>query len=156
MNELIKQTIGMLKDKVNQNLSEIRNNELVFRKILIDKDLFDKQSVLKDILDQNKNLLAENFDCINVQLHLIKFMEKYKYSEIVSEVVANTNEFITEEKLDYLQYTISGHLPYNIMHPKFYDDSFFNELMSFYQEKEDYEKCIELINIRQKQNFTQN
>jgi hypothetical protein len=157
MKQLISQTIEKLKDKVNNNLAEIRNNEVKFRRIIINKDINDRTSLINEIIEKNKILLAENFDCINMQINILKFIDKYKYTIApIAGVETEADCFDDEQVIDYFEYTISGKLPFSPMHPKFYDAAFADKLITYYEQAEDYEKCADIMRIKEEQNYTQN
>jgi hypothetical protein len=150
MIDLMKQAIEALKTKVNSNLEEIKNNEILFRTLYSEGKVRDFVDEMNEILESNKKLVSENFDFINVQLSLLKFLEKYKFQEVLSEnslEEKNTNADETEQ-MDYFEMTISGKLTYNKEHPMYNDVTFFNSLMNFYEAHENYEKCAELIQAK--------
>jgi hypothetical protein len=150
MVDLMKQAIEALKAKVNSNLEEIKNNEILFRKIFSEGKVKDCADDMNKILEYNKKLLAENFDFINVQLSLLKFLEKYKLQEVFNEPrQEETNTNAEEpEQINYFELTISGKLHYNEEHPMFYNVAFFNNLMSYFESHENYEKCAELLKVK--------
>ena len=149
MIDLVLKTIGILKAKINTNLTEVQSNELIFKQIVIRNNTENKEQLLHNILETNKSLLAENFDILNVQIYLVKFLEKYKYQVRNNKSSSSNPEFSKEEiSKDYLKYTIAGKLPFNSMHPMFNDNAFFFSLVKYYQDKEEYEKCAELLKTR--------
>ncbi len=150
MIELMKQAIEALKTKVNSNLEEIKNNEILFRKMFSEGKVKDFADDMNNILENNKQLLSENFDFINVQLSLLKFLEKYKLQEVFNESrleETNTNN-VEPEQIDYFEMTIAGKLIFNKEHPMYYDSAFFNNLMSYFESHENYEKCAELLKVK--------
>ena len=48
--------------------------------------------------------------------------------------------------------TITGILKFDLQHPHFNNPKFFNDLLKYYQEKEDYEKCQELLKLKELKN----
>lgn len=109
MIDLLKKTIDALKYKVNSNLEEIKTNEAKFRNILTEKKTTKKQDELNKILERNKNLLSENFDFINIQVTLLKFVEKYRYHEIIQKVQNIQNTSYDEQDItEYFELTIEG------------------------------------------------
>lgn len=148
MIDLMKKAIEVLKVRVADNLTVIRTNELRFRKLMDQQDL--NSDELSQIIDSNKTLLAENFDFINIQLSMLKFVEKYQYKEVALNN-DNAEEADSEENaIDYFEYTISGKLPYNNMHPMFHDQEFFEKLLKYYEENEMYECCAEILSLKNK------
>ncbi len=150
MVDLMKQAIEALKAKVNSNLEEIKTNEILFRKFFSEGKAKDCPDDMNKILEDNKRLLAENFDFINVQLSLLKFLEKYKLQEVYNET--RQEETITKpeepEQINYFELTISGKLTYNEEHPMFDDIAFFNNIMSYFESHENYEKCAGLLKAK--------
>lgn len=148
----LKQTIEVLKSKIGANLYEIKNNEQAFKNMLKVGISTENKLELEKILDNNKALLVENFDFLNMQITLLKFLEKYKNATIKTPEFNNCEypEQVNIEKnnIDYFEYTITGLMPFNSQHPCLYNDTFINKLLNYYNEREEYEKCSEIINIR--------
>ena len=147
MKELMQQTIRILKDKVNNNLEIIKENQQVIKEILKEPFSDDRSRRLKERYDMNKTLLMENNDFINVQLTLINFIDKYKNSVVLAEV-STVKRLLINQPADYFQATINGDIPFNNQHPLFNDDDFFSKLLSYYQNKEDYEMCGKLMKTK--------
>jgi hypothetical protein len=92
--------------------------------------------------------MTENNDFINLQITLLNFLDKYKDAPGLDE----------EENMEYpdtgldenvlFEMTVSGKLIYDLGHPKFGDDDFFNRLLQYYTTMEAYEKCIALLNLK--------
>ncbi len=149
MIELMKNAVEVLKTKVAINLEEIRKNETRFR-IMTKEGITNLNSLeLSTIIETNKGLLAENIDIINIQISILRFIEKYKYSYITE----NENYDFEEQEdgpevIDYFELAINGDLPYTAVHPLFNDSEFFGKLMSYYESIEAYEQCSELLKIQ--------
>lgn len=151
MIELMKKAIEVLKIKVNSNLDEIKKNEILFHKMLSDGIAAKDSNEMNRIILHNKSLLNENFDYINVQISLLKFLEKYQYQKVFTEPQqSEMNSFLEENKedIDVFNDTISGRLKFAPGHPLFNDDIFFTRLMVYYENIEEYEKCAELIKLK--------
>ncbi len=142
MKDDLRKTLEVLREKVKQNLEIIHGNEADVRKLLKDEPVSsmrsDKLSIKFNI---NKKMLEENHESINLQLSIIKFMEKVQ-PVTVSEPVEN------EDPNYCFELTVTGNMAYNEKHPYFNDDAFFCRLMDYYMAKEDYEKCANLQNTR--------
>lgn len=149
MKELIYKTIEILKEKVKANLLEIQNNQKEIRNLLKQPVSVERSEKLEEKYAFNKVLLAENNDFINVQLTLSNFVEKYSNTDIFEQVVAATASGIASES-DFFEMTIKGVLNYDLKHPYFNDDNFFNKLLEYYKSLEDYEKCHTLVKARHK------
>jgi len=143
----MQQTIQVLKEKVNHNLEIIKENQQVIKEILKEPFSDDRSRRLKERYDMNKTLLMENNDFINVQLTLINFIDKYKNSVVMAGVL-RSKAMHASCPADYFQATVNGEIPFNNEHPLFEDEDFFNKLMNYYQEKEDYEMCGRLIKTK--------
>jgi hypothetical protein len=59
--------------------------------------------------------------------------------------VSSLQNSIGAGPVDYFKATINGEMPFNHTHPLFKDDEFCQKLISYYQEKEEYEKCDQII-----------
>ncbi|MBN2612045.1 MAG: hypothetical protein JXB00_10860 [Bacteroidales bacterium] len=148
MKDLIQKTITILKLHVKNNLEVINQNQSRIKEILQGPASNDRAVNFEKHYEVNKHLLAENNDFINVQLTLINFLEKYKNSAILQEstVLADMTNIDDEEEVFKL--TVDGELPFDKNHPSYEDGSFFIRLLNFYQEREEYEKCHKLMNLK--------
>ncbi|MFO7655785.1 MAG: hypothetical protein R6W78_01855 [Bacteroidales bacterium] len=148
MKELIQKTITILKLHVKNNLEVINQNQSRIKEILQSPASNERTVNFEKHYEVNKHLLAENNDYINVQLTLINFLEKYKNAAILQEspVLADLTKSNDEEEIYRL--TISGELSYDRNHPNYENNSFFVKLLDYYQEKEEYEKCQKLMNLK--------
>ncbi len=151
MREMIKRTIELLKEKVKSNLLEIQNNQKEIRNLLKQPVSAERSAELEEKYSLNKILLAENNDFINVQLTLTNFVEKYSSSDIFeNEQSASAPCGCTGEK-DCFELTVNGVIPFDLQHPFFNDDNFFQKLLHYYQDIEDYEKCSKLVQEKSQQ-----
>ena len=80
MKALIDKTINLLKFKVQMNLDVIKKNQVRIKEILKEPVSNERSLKLQEESEVNKKLLAENHDFINLQMTLIKFMEKHRSS----------------------------------------------------------------------------
>jgi hypothetical protein len=141
MFDLMKQAIEVLKHKVALNLDEIRKNEIRFRTLLSQLKGMGDSAEMNKILELNKNLLSENFDFINLQISLLKFIEKHQKQQVLSSNENATFETdVPPEVADIFELTVSGSMAYNNEHPLFFDDDFYNRLMKYFEEKNDKEQ----------------
>jgi hypothetical protein len=154
MIELMKKAIEVLKIKVNSNLEEIRQNEIQFHKMLSDGLAIKDPEEMNRIILLNKNLLNENFDYINVQISLLKFLEKYQFQKVLTESQPGKVDSIAEKKadaVDFFMETVSGNIRFDSEHPLFNDEVFYERLLKHFEENEEYEKCAELVKIKNEQ-----
>jgi hypothetical protein len=146
MKDLIQQTIELLKLRVKTNLEKIKDNQLKIKEILKQPTSSERTMKFEEQYQENKNLLAENNDFINIQLTLINFLEKYKNSDTLK-----TEEPVNIQNVDAVfDHTIKGKMKFDTSHPYFADELFFERLMKYYQKNEQYEQCQKLIRIRNK------
>ena len=143
MKDMVKRTIEVLKEKVRGNLIDIQNNQIKIRELLRQPVSAERSSKLEELYANNKTLLADNNDFINVQLTLVSFLEKHGKSDIF-ETKGNVPCTCISEN-DCFEKTVSGMMTFNTQHPYYSDDNFFHKLMKYYQDVEDYESCDKLI-----------
>lgn len=150
MKDLIQKTIALLKLHVKNNLEVINQNQTKIKEILKEPSSAERSMNFEKHYEVNKNLLAENNDFINVQLTLINFLEKYKNSGLLqdSQPISDIDEHMDEE--DVFKLTVMGKIDYDKNHMYFDDKKFFEKLIKFYQEREEYEKCKELLDLKGK------
>lgn len=148
MRLLIERTIELLKMQVKENLRLINKNQAKIteiRKQPVSKEQkkeFDKCSA------DNKQLLIENNDFINLQHTLAKFLEEYKTSDVLGDKTTEDYCELPEDESIIFDMTVSGELKFDNLHPYFDDDDFFNKLIHHYTSVEAYEKCSELFKVR--------
>ena len=144
MKNTIKKTIDLLKDKVKGNLTEIQGNQKEIRNLLKQPASPERSVELEEKYALNKVLLAENNDFINVQLTLSNFLDKYNNSDVLEgEMVPVQTQYRSETEC--FEFTVNGKITYNQNHPFYSDDNFFQKLLTYYQNVEDYEACSELV-----------
>ena len=143
MREQLRQTLDQLREYVEKNLDVIRKNEANVRQILEKDPVSEQRSArLQEKFNANKQLLEENNDTINLQLSIIKYLEKYKKKE--KESIEITVLQGPDEHVDYFELTINGEIEYNEQHPHYGDREFYSKLMQYYIGMEDYENCDRL------------
>lgn len=149
MKETLQITIEQLRFHVMKNLELVRENEREIKEMLKEPVTVARARVLSDKYDFSKKVLSENNDFINLQLSIINFIYKYKHVwDAENEMDDNDIENITLTRDECFQLTIESKMEYGPEHPFYYDDLFYENLMEFYQQEEDYEKCDELIKKR--------
>jgi hypothetical protein len=151
MNEHLQQTIEFLRQHVLQNIELIKVNEAHIKEVLNWPITPERTKELNESYTFSKKLLTENNEFINLQVSLMNFLNKYKkvfdINEIVNVDVANSeksNLRLTRD--DFFKLTVQNDIEYNPSHPFYHDVDFYNDLLKFFQENENYEKCSELIN----------
>lgn len=150
----LRNSVEQLKKRVQYNLDIIHKNERIVRKILEEPVSEDRSERLEVKYQENKKLLKENNDSIQLQLQITKFIEAYKdifetypASEETHSDIADVEKPLTRE--EHLGMTIAGEIPFDEDHPYYHDDDFFNQLLEYYTGIEDYETCSYLMKTRQ-------
>jgi len=143
MNEMLKQTLEELKNKVLENLECIRVNELEIKTIVIRADSEDKFIQLKSKFEENKELLNDNLNLLDAQYKIVGIINKYKPSSPVQK-----KEYSKKEIADCYNATIIGVIAFNEEHPFFNDVDFVEKLINFYTSNEQYEECARLSEMK--------
>ena len=148
MFDLMKQAIDVLKHKVALNLDEVRKNEICFRTLLSQAKGMGNTIEMNKLLDTNKNLLSENFDFINLQISLLKFLEKHHKQQVFSTNGSGLEFDGETETQNIFECTISGEIEYNHEHPLFFDEEFFGRLMMYFEEKQNFDQCRAFVKAK--------
>ena len=149
MKTLIHRTIELLKQRIKENLDKINHNQAEIRELLSQPLSVERTDCINKNYALNKNLLTENNDLINLHRSLLNFLEKYKDSTTIEEIelpALTPESFLDENEL--FELTIKGKLAFDLRHPKFEDEKFFNKLLSYFSTVEAYEKCTALMNLK--------
>jgi hypothetical protein len=151
MKALLQRTIEILKKRVKENLDTINQNQSEIRQLLSQPLSAERTYYIEKHYDINKVLLSENNDFISLQVTLLNFMEKYKDFPILDdeELTELSPEMFMDEH-ELFELTIQGKLAFNITHPKFEDEEFFQKLLTYYAALEAYEKCNSLLKTKEK------
>ena len=148
MEKQVNKILKILKDHVNQNNREIQFNQEEINKLLSLGGAGSRKEDLDFKYSINKELLEENDNFIDLQLRLNEFMERFGYIFSDEEAIEITDIPEANEIFPYFNKTVSGQMKYGPQHPQFHNNHFFNELINYYQEKENYEMCDSLIKIK--------
>src|SRR6056297_495074 len=76
----LRQTNEYLKERVNNNLSIIRDNEKVIRDIIKEPFTKSREERLNKVKETNKKLLAENRDAIRLQLQIVQYLYDHRFT----------------------------------------------------------------------------
>lgn len=150
MERLVNKILKILKEHVSQNNKEVQLNQEEILRMLSEKPNEKIQNELEYKYSINKELLEENEDFIHMQIEMSEFMDKYAHLFTDADEIEDAVEFEEDEDLPYFNMTINGSLQFDTKHPQFNNPHFFNELIKFYQEAENYEMCEQLLIIKQK------
>ena len=158
MVEILKNSIEILKQRILFNLDLITQNESKIKEILKEHVSEIRSEKLKRRFNFNKKMLKENNDALTLQKGIINFIENYhneideypdikQVKKISSKNSGQEDQIMNIKKEDYLDLTINGAMDFDKHHPYFNDKDFFNELLSYFSEIEDYEMCSKLTNL---------
>lgn len=150
MKEILQSTIEQLRFHVMKNLELVRENEREIKEMLKEPVSVARARILSDKYDFSKKVLAENNDFINLQLSIINFIYKYKgvWEKESEPALVQEAEPVNLTREECFQLTVESKMQYGPEHPFYYDDSFYDNLLEFYKERENYEKCNELVKKR--------
>lgn len=151
MKDLLQKSIDQLRNHVLQNLEKVRENEKEIRELLKSPATDTRTNILNVKYDISRKLLTENNDFINMQLSILNFINKYRQIIVPVEELETVHQSITKEALtkeECFQMTIESRIEFGPLHPFFADNAFISELLGYYQQIEDYEKCAEIMKIR--------
>lgn len=170
MEEQMKLTVDMLKERIQYNLQIIRKNEETIRSILAQPMSDERSRLLKENFSINRKLLEENNDSLNIEIQLINYLGKF--SEVLKREKNNiqspgnlNNENVSfdsenfqndknqeqlEEESNLFNLTLAGEILFNSTHPKFDNEEFFETLLDAYKQKENYEMCSYLLKVKGK------
>jgi hypothetical protein len=142
-------TIELLKQRIKENLDKINHNQAEIRKLLNQPISVERTSCIDKNYAINKDLLSENNDLISLHRLLLNFLAKYNNSIHHEETESSTltpYSFLDENEL--FELTVNGKIAFDLRHPKFEDDKFFNRLLKYFTDAEAYEKCTALMNSK--------
>ncbi len=155
----LRQTNEYLKERVNNNLSIIRDNEKVIRDIIKEPFTKSREERLNKVKETNKKLLAENRDAIRLQLQIVQYLYDHRFTLKKINILAGndkdeSNNIQPQENAkklkeeDVFSMTINNKVAFNEAHPYYHDKRFINKLIKHYIQTEEYEKCTWLTQIK--------
>jgi hypothetical protein len=152
MKEQLQQVIELMRNHVLDNLELIKTNESHIREVLNWPQSTERTTELSDSYKYSKTLLSENNDFINLQVSIMNLLNKYKYifdTEAVKVSTPNNAMYgQTLSRDDYFKLTIDNDLIFDDSHPYFDDSEFLGELLVYFEQVENYERCAELIRFK--------
>ncbi len=156
MIELLKKTLEALKQRTERNMEVIHQNNMIAQAMLEEELTDEKSEKIEARYQENKKLMKENSESIQLQYEITKFIEGlHETSEDQSKEALTSYETHLEaetgknSKEEILRLTIKGEIPFNNKHPFYGDEDFFSRLLRHYQDNEQYEKCQRLLEERQ-------
>ena len=150
MRDLFKQILDEMKVKVMKNLSQVKENEVDMRKLLMNRDTYKQAFDLQMHFGKNRKLLSENLEYLELQLKIVNLVSKYGRTEFMKtpfDQILSTNT----TNVDYFTETISGNIFFDKNHPYFNDEVFIAQLLNYYEKTENYEECKRLNDFRNNQ-----
>jgi len=159
MIKILREAIDTLKLRIRFNLNLIHNNEEKIKELLDEPVTEIRSEKLKNRFNYNKRLLQENTDSIKLQKQLRTYLENYLNNSEIFFEKSNPIKSLDHKnddkkdvdaisKEDYFDLTINGAVEFDKQHPYFNDDTFLNDLLTYFTETEEYEKCSLLINLK--------
>jgi hypothetical protein len=134
-----------IKEILDKNAIEIKSNNKEINEIINQKNSILFQDIINEKLNYNKDLLTENKKILELYNLLTFFIDKY-----VNIKNDNFNNDNFNNDIDYFKLTIDGVVEFNETHLFFNDDNFYNMLLEYYKEVEDYKYCQYLIKLKNK------
>ncbi|MGM0529964.1 MAG: hypothetical protein ACQER7_01275 [Bacteroidota bacterium] len=153
----LKKTLIILRERAERNLEIIHMNDQIAKAMLKEPFSEERSAKIEERYQENKKLLKENNDSMHIQFEITRFIENYynELKEVENRSVQNYSKNNSQSDTHHsreniLKLTINGEIPFNENHPFYWDEAFFNDLLSYYEKIEDYETCNNLLNKRKK------
>lgn len=136
----LESTLDYLRERLSKNVDRIKANSMLSKEKIAQNPFSDD---LDDIRAENKKILVENKDILNLQLLLQNFLTKYDHD---SAEQAEEPQIENERSiLEWFQLTVNGIVELDEKHPYATNKDFLNDLMSHFQKVEQYEKCKRVL-----------
>jgi hypothetical protein len=157
MIQYLRKVLDLMRKRAERNLEIIHINDQIVKAMLEEPISKERTERIEERYQENKKLLKENNDSMQIQFEITRFIENYhreleEYEKRISKkrLKKRQDQNSNHSRENILELTISGEIPFNEKHPYFRDEEFFNALLSYYKNIEDYETCNTLINKRNK------
>jgi len=148
MKEHLRQLLNEMKDKVLDNLTLVKENEVDIRELLTNPDSYERAFNIQIKYKCNKKLLNENMDYLEVQHKIVNLLSKYGTSDFMKTPIQTLLERSID--IDYFKETIDGRITFNENHPYYRDEQFIDLLLEHFLSIEDYLECNRLTAIKEK------
>lgn len=122
--------LNILKSEFDQRQELITDNKKDINGPFVSSEMADVKMELDDL---NRELIRLNEGNQELQDSIKKYIKNYIRYPIM------LGDSITYEKC--FQLTISGDMKYSIDNPFFTDDNFYNDMIKYFVQKEDYIRC---------------
>jgi hypothetical protein len=132
--EYLEKALDVLKERLSMNVEQVKKNSLITKE-MINQDPFSE--FIRDIRIENKRILTENKDILQLQLLIHDYINKYDQF-----YAPRSKEILKERSVsEWFMLTINNVVELNKEHPMVHDQEFLNDLLQFYLSKEAFEKC---------------
>ncbi len=142
-------TIEELKLKVKQNIQTIKRNNDAIKQLYKQGDVRSYAKKYEVFHSENQELLRQNNDFIKVQITLMNFLDKYKNTAVVNTVAPIIDIYSITDIQELFALTIKNNITFDIHHPQYNNVEFIEKLLAYYTGVENYEKCQELIRLKE-------
>lgn len=149
--------LKLLQKKTRKNANLIKENSQIIQSVLKGEIALESGRFnIAEVQDKNNELIKENSEYLKLHNQLLSFMRGVQQTDDVpyleneqEDAVAKDsipeNKIETEDEL--FEKTILGQIEFNAKHPFFKSVEFKNRLLSYYTEREEYERCAVLVNM---------
>ncbi len=93
--------------------------------------------------------MKHNNDFINEQIKVINFIKKYKNTTLLREELPMIDIFSVTDLTEFYTLTIDNKIAFDNQHPYFNNIDFIDNMISYYMQGENFEKCRELKQIKE-------
>lgn len=142
--------IEELKEKIKHNVSVINANQELIKNSLKEQCVDKQISKFDEYKYQNKKLMAQNNDLINVHLTLLNFIDKYKETAILNENLPVIDLHSVTDEDEMVSLIVKGVVTFDSKHPHYKNSEFIDKLIDYYEYIENYEKCQELVKLKER------
>jgi hypothetical protein len=146
----IQRMIEELKKKIKHNIEVINANQEKIKKNLNDQGSDKQPQKFDEYNHQNKRLMAQNNDLINVHLTLLNFLDKYRETAILNENLPVIDLHSVTDEDEMVSLIVKGVVVFDSKHPYYRNSEFIDKLIEYYECIENYEKCQELVKLKEK------
>lgn len=152
--------LKLLQEMTQRNLKTMQENNALLEYLSDAKSIsVDNVINMKGKHADNNQLFRQNQEYLDLHNRLLSFLKSLdqNISDKVDEILSEKNELLDsfqndkDDSENIFNMTVNGHLHLNSEHPLINNIPFFHKLIQYYSENEDYEKCIELSKILNKQ-----
>ena len=141
----IKNTITAIHERIRTNRRIIEENKVKISETLHNTGPVETNSDYMKYYNLYKSLMAENSDLMKVYDTLVEFYNSYKDTPVLNDDKPIIDIYSITNEDEVFELTVKGLVNFNFHHPYYTDKKFINRLLSYYQDREEYEKCHELI-----------